>query len=232
MRALKYNLLSIVLLMVSCSNQQFLGKVTFYLWDVTDSTIPNITTNDMLEYSNPEGDAWGSHCIGFQHITDVEYNEQQVYCIDAEVELYSNAILRKKAMETFLNNVREMDIKAKKDTFDYTSAWLPLLKTLEEVSNMEASHKEVVMVTNGLDNNLWIRLPTDSCQQRLFNNPESVIQQYKGHIPEHFSAKNIHLTLVNVPADAQESKVFEKVVEIYKSLLSEYGITVTVRGSL
>lgn len=224
----------IMLLMVSCTKNESCTQTYRYIFmqDVTDSTIQRLSQEHIYNYFNPQSCMWSGYKIDYLRITDVEMNEVAQYKIEPEKELFSNAIKREQELSLLKNSIHRINVGSETEEHDHTSAWVPILRTLKNLAEGTEDHRELIVCSNLMENNLWLNMYNDTIQQKLLHETIAIQQSFACRIPADFSAKGVTLTIVNVPANAKESELFLGLISLYEYLLEPYGVSINVRGSL
>jgi hypothetical protein len=231
MKALFY--LGMAGLMMSCSTPQ--TKRTTILVDVTENEASNIVLGEESGIGTPTT-LWHGQIVRFGLITDVNFNTIRELKLEAEIELFGNHDERQKKVNSFLSKVSHLPIILKDSTqqreYPYSCIWNSLMRELTH-TRKDAIPTTIYLVSDLLEHGLWVSMYHPKTIKQLRDNPTELKELFASHVPNLPKMDHVELIIIHTPKDITQDEVFNLIIrEIYEPILHEYGITVSVKGSL
>lgn len=220
MKKLCFLLLSLLL---SCEKTKTSSLELTVLVDRTDASIPKPTLEDIQSVI-------GTHCdaihFRWMNIGNTDFNP--TYRLDlAPSDLLGNRLERKVEVQIFYTQLDSLLKREHAQTYHYknSSIYRPLLKTLIQTSQGNASQK-VVLLYSDLHESSDLFNAYDTTQRRqLFDHLDKVVAHFQavGDIPD---LRGVHLYLIYYPTTNQENRNYRQWLALYRALFSNSGLSI------
>jgi len=225
---------SAVIGMISCTASKPFTTEIAVLRDITDRQIAQPELSEIITLINlSENFMWNGAVLHFGDLSDVSYTPKATAKIEAENEWSSNELARKKEIEKFKNEMKEILSNASMDSTgkNHSSIYLPIARELNMLSKSSAQKRVLLVYSDLMENDMNVSLYSKENFQMLQSHPKDFKKLLEKRLPIQ-SLNGVEVNFLYQPANILEDEQFKIVSEFYKNLLEEKGAQVTVSANL
>ncbi len=204
-----------------------------FLVDVSDSLTSEI--NDVFDEDGigyPEF-TWNGHITRYGIIRNSSYAEVTEYTLPAANEYLSNTGSREQKIAEYIGQLATLS-HADSTEYHGSLVWESFWNELVYLSQDSTMTTTVYLCSDLLEFNKWISFYLPKYRSMLTNDTEQVVSLFKERMKPLQYTNHIEVVIVHEPSiDTETNEFFTQIVErIYKPLLEEQGIPVSVRSKL
>jgi hypothetical protein len=204
---------------------------------IEDITEHNFKTRpqaeDLLEYINIDEGLWGSTRLRYTTVSEIDYNQRKELILSPENKYTGNSYLRKKEVQSFKNEVAHI-LENSTDSIAQTqsSIFLPIIRELDQLSLMRGAKRELIVFSDLKENDLWFSFYNPSDLKSLENDMEKIGMLFLSKIPKDVRIKDVSLTIIYEPLDANDNQEFRLMVDLYKHIFKKLDVPISFSANL
>ncbi len=189
--------------------------------------------DDILNHIHIENDIWRGTIFRYTTVSEIDYNQQRELNLQSENEYTGNSYLRKKKVRDFKNEISQLlEHSANSVNQSKSSVFLPLIRELDHLSQMEGSKRELILFSDLKENNSWFSFYNPSDLKSLQNQKEKIVKLFLSQIPQDARIKDVSLIIIYEPLDANDNQEFRLMVDLYQSIFKKLAVPMTVKANL
>jgi hypothetical protein len=227
-------LASAVIGIVSCTASKPVTTEIAVLRDITDRQIAQPELTEIMSLFNfSENFMWNGAIFHFGDLSDISYTPKAMAKIEVENEWSSNELARKKKIEKFKNEMKEILSNADTDSAgkNHSSIYLPIARELNMLSKSSAQKRVLLVYSDLMENDMNVSLYSKENFQMLQSNPGDFKKLLEKRLQIQ-SLYGVEVHFLYQPENILEDEQFKFVSEFYKNLLEEKGAQVTISANL
>lgn len=192
----------------------------------------NPQAEGILNHIHIENDLWGGTIFRYTTVSEIDYNQQRELSLLPENKYTSNSYLRKKKVRDFKNEVSQL-IEPSADSVNQSqsSIFLPVIRELDHLSQMEGVKKELILFSD-LKENSWFSFYNLTDLKNLQNEKEKIVKLFLSQIPKDTEIKDVSLIIIYEPLDANDNQEFRLIVDLYQTIFKKLDVPMTVKANL
>lgn len=207
------------------------------------SVLEDVTEPDFIASPDPhvvisrfglDDNKWKSAHFRYSTISQLDYNPREDIVLPSKNDLMENSLLRNKEVSNFKNQIIEVLSREQETSFPQTnsSIFVPILRELQALSNLEADRKELVVLSDLKENSTVYSWYAQRDYQILETDLERVVEIFLQHVPPNFAVNGVSLQIIYIPKDAKDNIEFLKLVEVYKEVFKRLDIPITISANM
>ncbi len=212
---------------------QTLALEVSVLRDITDSSLSELTTNDLQKLFSFENRKWEGSIFRFANITDVGLNHVSEIGIVPAYELLSNELDRDKQISVFEKSINSILLTANNDSIGrlHSSVYRPIAMELLHLNLSKSQSKVLLIYSDLMENEDGLSLYSKSMLQTIEQNPELLKTTFQKEEPLP-NLSGITIYIIFQPKNTEQDFQFKVMSQLYRSLLEEKGATVFIKANL
>lgn len=220
----------------SCSHFESQGtKIISVIEDRTETHFKiRPKPEDISTHLAMENNLWRGTIFRYTTVSEIDYNQQKEIVLQAENQLTGNSYLRKKKIQDFKNEITAM-LEYPRDSLEQeqSAIFLPLIRELIQLSEMEGSEKELIVFSDLKENDSeWFSFYRSSNLKTLQENPEEALELFLSRVPEGATFNQVSIHIIYEPLDAQDNREFRLMIKLYQHVFRELGVPFKISANL
>lgn len=191
-------------------------------------------SEDISAHLALENNLWRGTIFRYTTVTEIDYNQQKVAVLQPENEITGNSYLRKKEIQNFQNEVTSI-LEYSRDSLEQkqSAIFLPLIRELIHLSEMEGSTKELILYSDLKENDSdWFSFYRSSNLRTLQKNPDKAVELFLSKVPKGAKFNGVSLHIIYEPIDSQDNKEFRLMIKLYQQVFEQLEIPFKISANL
>lgn len=191
-------------------------------------------SEDISAHLALENNLWRGTTFRYTTVTEIDYNQQKEVVLQPENEITGNSYLRKKKVQNFKNEITGI-LDYPRDSLEQkqSAIFLPLIRELIHLSEMEGSTKELIVYSDLKENDSdWFSFYRSSNLKTLQKNPDKAVELFLSKVPDGAEFNGVSLHIIYEPLDSQDNKEFRLMIKLYQQVFKKLGIPFKISANL
>ncbi len=204
------------------------------LYDITDEHIVKPEGESILNVSGSNGMKWCGIDFLFSTISDVEYGAVDRIILEPANEYFSNAMVRKKQLSKFKEELNAAISKQEVDGKRYSIIYPVIVREANRLAQQSSvQSKHLIVYSDLMENSPGFSLASyrvssgTSESDKLMHKLQS---QYGVTLADSLEGLQVHF--IYTASDYKDSKRFSAIASMYKRFFQERGATVNISANL
>ena len=222
-------LFSMMVLLLSCGEATPKRSIV-----VLDDVTPGDTTRaelDLLSTLKLDAHQYGYTSFSYTRITDTDFNEELTFEIEEVNFLFTNDDERQVDIDRFTEGIGAIETHMG-DEIDHSAIWIPLWNKILKESKKQGTESTIYLISDCIEND-FVNLHDVTQQKQLRTDSETIVDQFRAHVPKGFKTTSIKLIICHTPEGKEANHLNRLIINtIYRPIMQDVGIDITTQGNL
>lgn len=219
--------------LVSCTPKETKREVYSVLYDTTDPLLATPDSQSLWEYMDAD---MTDKDIVFRYasVSDVDISiRHQLKRPAVTSSLFSNAVQEKKRLDSFKKEFQALIETKDSMGAPYSTIFKPIVFELQYLAGLpKGNHKQLIVYSDLMENSDWLTFYSSRDLWLLEHDTSEIVQRYLTQVPKDTDFRGLSLTIVFIPKNFRENRLFKKLREVYTLVFQELDVSVSFSGNL